>query len=69
VFEVHVETGRLVLVDKSGEQVLFRPDSETTFFDDSASTEVLRFELDPTTQAYRLILLSDGLTLPTKRVL
>ncbi|GAA4054840.1 hypothetical protein GCM10022409_47450 [Hymenobacter glaciei] len=68
VFEVRVEKGLLLLVEKDGTTTRFRPDGETTFFDDPESAEGLRFELDPTTQAYRLILLSDGLTLPTKRL-
>ena len=68
VMEVRVEKRQLLLVEKDGTKAPFRPDSETTFFDDPESAEGLRFELDPTTQAYRLILLSDGLTLPTKRL-
>ncbi|GAB3243616.1 hypothetical protein GCM10027346_40520 [Hymenobacter seoulensis] len=69
VLEVRVEKGQLLLIDSDGSTAPFHPDSDTTFFDDPQSSEGLRFELDPTTQAYRLIVLSDGLTLPTKRLL
>ncbi|WP_400193310.1 serine hydrolase domain-containing protein [Hymenobacter sp. B81] len=68
VFEVRVDGGQLLLLEKSGEQTRFRPDSETTFFDDPQSAEGLRFDPDPATQTYRLVLLSDGLTLPTLRL-
>ncbi|OON67693.1 hypothetical protein B0919_15945 [Hymenobacter sp. CRA2] len=69
VFEIRVEAGQLLLIDKAGDKAVFHPDSETTFFDDPQSAEGLRFEPDPATHTYRLILLSDGLTLPTKRQL
>ena len=69
VLAIRVEKGQLLFVDSDGTTTPIHPDSDTTFFDDPESSEGLRFELDPTTQAYRLILLSDGLTLPTKRVL
>jgi CubicO group peptidase (beta-lactamase class C family) len=67
-FEVRVEAGQLLLVDKGGEKMPFQPDSETTFFDNPQSAEGLRFEYSEPTKTYRLVMLSDGLTLPMKRL-
>jgi CubicO group peptidase (beta-lactamase class C family) len=67
-FVVQVEAGQLLLVDKTGEKAPFQADSETTFFDDPHSAEGLRFDYDQQAKTYRLVMLSDGLTLPMKRL-